>query len=374
VSRGASRLASLEIRDYRNLDHVELAPPPAGLALIGDNGQGKTNFLEAIYYFQLLRSARGARDVDTVRFGAEAFHLHGDIAGARDAAVAVGFERATKKKRVRIDGVAAQRLSEALGLLPAVMVSPADTVLAGGEPSARRRYLDVLLALTSRSYLAALQSYRGALQHRNAALRDIARGGRATEDSVAVWEPALARHGGTLVRERREWVREHSKRYRELCAALGEPSPTSIRYEGSVADAGDPEAGLLELLASRRPSDLRRAATHTGPHRDTLSLTLDGRELRGVGSAGQQRTSAVALRLLEAETYQERTGAAPVFLMDDPFAELDARRSAAIVEVLRHAAVGQTFLAVPKASDIPAGFTQLARATVAGGRIAMEAE
>ena len=372
MTTASSRLAAIDVRDYRNLAHVALEIPPAGLALIGDNGQGKTNFLEAIYYFQLLRSARGARDADTVRFGAEAFHLRGNIVAPRPSEVTIGFERQSKKKRVRVDGVPTARLSDALGMLPSVMVSPADTVLAGGEPSARRHFLDVVLALTSRSYLGALQAYRTSLKHRNAAIRDIARGGRSNEAAVAVWEAPLAEHGSTLVTERRAWVKEHAPAYRELCRAIGETGPSAMRYDGSVADADDPCAALRELLEQRRASDIRRGATHTGPHRDTLALTLDGRELRTFGSQGQQRTSAVALRLIEAATYQERTGAAPVFLMDDPFAELDRRRSEAIIEVLRHSAVGQVFLAVPKASDIPSGFTALTRASVSGGQIAME--
>jgi DNA replication and repair protein RecF len=369
VTGGASRLASLEVRDYRNLSHVALELPASGLALVGDNGQGKTNFLEAVYYFQLLRSARGARDVDAVRFGADGFTLRGGIRGRTTVEVVIGFDRTLKKKRIRLDGVATPRLSDALGMLPAVMVSPADAALAGGEPAARRRYLDVLLALTSKRYLAALQSYRTALQHRNAAIRDIARGGRANEASVAVWEPPLAQHGGVLVTERREWAREVASRFSELCAAIGERRPAGLRYEGSVADAPDPEAALTELLAARRATDLRRGATNTGPHRDSIALTLDGRELRTVGSAGQQRTAAVALRLIEAETYQRRSGSAPMFLMDDPFAELDAKRGAAIVHVLRESAIGQTFLAVPKASDIPPGFSELIRATVNDGVI-----
>jgi DNA replication and repair protein RecF len=373
VTAAPSRLAVVDITDYRNLARVELELPVSGLTLLGDNGQGKTNFLEAIYYFQLLRSARGARDADTVRFGADAFHLRGDIVAPTAADVSIGFEKSTKKKRVKIDGVLTTRLSDALGMLPSVMVSPADTMLAGGEPSARRHYLDVLLALTSRSYLTALQAYRTSLKHRNAAIRDLARGGRANEESVAVWEAPLAEHGGVLARERREWVREHSVRYRELCRAIGESGPSAMRYESAVAESDDPGTALRELLGQRRASDIRRGATHTGPHRDTLALTLDGRELRTVGSQGQQRTSAVALRLIEAETYQQRTGAAPLFLMDDPVAELDARRSEAIVEVLRSAAVGQTFLAVPKASDIPSGFSALARANVRAGEITMDA-
>ena len=368
----SSRLAAVHISDYRNLERVSLEIPASGLTLIGDNGQGKTNFLEAIYYFQLLRSSRGARDTDTVRFGAEAFNLRGRIAAPRPSDVSIGFSRSAKVKRVQIDGVPTRRLSDALGMLPSVMVSPADTGLAGGEPSTRRRYLDVLLALTSRSYLTALQSYRTALSHRNAAIRDLARSGATADDSVAIWEVPLAEHGGTLVRERREWTNQLAARYSELCKDIGETQSAAIRYEGSASDAADPSATLLDLLAQRRASDIRRGATHTGPHRGTLALTLDGRDLRTVGSQGQLRTSAVALRLIEAETYRHRTGSAPVFLMDDPFAELDMRRSEAIVEVLRGAAVGQTFLAVPKTSDIPKGFTALAHATVSAGNITME--
>jgi DNA replication and repair protein RecF len=367
----AARLESIAVRDYRNLARVELELPIGGLALIGDNGQGKTNFLEAVYYFQLLRCARGTRDADAVRFGAEAFFLSTAICGSSSGAMSIGFERSSKTKRVKLDEVAVKRLSDALGKLPAVMVSPADAALVGGEPSLRRRYLDVLLALTSRSYLGALQSYRNALSQRNAILRELARSGRDDEDAVAVWEEPLASHGAALVRERRAWIDGVASRYGELCAAIGERARSELLYHGSVADADHPEARLRDLLAERRTSDMRRGATHTGPHRDTLALTLDRRELRSIGSAGQQRTAAVALRLLEAETYQARLGVAPVFLMDDPFAELDAKRGAAIVHVLRAAAIGQTFLAVPKASDIPEDFTELARASVSNGEISV---
>jgi DNA replication and repair protein RecF len=369
VTGDSARLDSVDIRDYRNLHHVELDLPSSGVALVGDNGQGKTNFLEAIYYFQLLRSARGARDSDAVHFGAEGFSLHGTVRGPSSTEVTIGFDRATRRKRVRLDGVPTPRLSDALGRLPAVMVSPADTVLAAGEPSARRRYLDVLLALTSRRYLAALQSYRTALLHRNAAIREMARAGRVNEAAIAVWEPALAQHGGVLVRERREWIAEVAGRFAQLCGAIGERAVTDLRYDGAVVEADDPGAALAELLEQRRAIDLRRGATNTGPHRDTIVMTLDGRELRSIGSAGQQRTAAVALRILEAETYQRRSGWAPLFLMDDPFAELDARRGAAIVSVVHDCAIGQTFLAVPKASDIPPGFTRLPRATVDAGVI-----
>jgi DNA replication and repair protein RecF len=131
-------------------------------------------------------------------------------------------------------------------------------------------------------------------------------------------------------------------------------------------------AALAHALEGKRALDLRRGLTHAGPHRDDLALTLDGRELRAFGSAGQQRTAAIALRLLEGETLRERLGAAPLLLLDDPFAELDARRSARILELLAAQGLGQTLLTVPRENDIPPALTQLARWRIADGVISQD--
>jgi len=213
VSGFAARLIRHDVRDFRNLAHVELVPAAEGLVLVGENGQGKTNLLESIYYLQILRSARGARDQDLVRFGAEAFHIGATVETNARHEIGVGYERATKRKRTRVDGVVPERLSDALGSLPSVMFSPNDVDLVAGSPNARRRYLDIMLALTARGYLAALQQYRAALARRNAALRETARTGRASDASVAVWEPALAEHGARLWSERRAWVASIEARF-----------------------------------------------------------------------------------------------------------------------------------------------------------------
>ena len=169
----AARLDTITIRDFRNLERVELELPPSGMLVVGENGQGKTNFLEAIYYLQLLRSIRGVRDQDLVRFGAGGFYLGAHVASDRVSEIGIGFERAGKRKRVRLDGVVSDRLGDAVGALPVAMFSPADVDLVAGGPAARRRYLDIMLAVTSRGYLRALQRYRAALVRRNAALRDL---------------------------------------------------------------------------------------------------------------------------------------------------------------------------------------------------------
>ena len=375
MSAKPARLTRLSVRDFRNLEHVELAPPAAGWVVVGENGQGKTNLLEAIHYLQLLRSSRGARDQDVVRFGATGFHVAAEIDADGCHEVAVGFERAGHRKRARLDGAVPERLSDALAALPSVMFSPDDVALISGSAAERRRYLDVMLAITSRGYLVALQTYRASLARRNAALRAAgARGGadRDAGDAVAVWEPALAESGAVLWRERRAWVESTADRLESLCAEIGESARVRMRYASTLAVTDDARDALARALEDKRGSDLRRGLTHVGPHRDDLAITLDGRDLRVFGSAGQHRTAAIALRMLEGSTVSERRGVAPMFLLDDPFAELDARRSARILSLLERGGmgVGQTVLAVPRESDIPGALTQLVRYRITGGVVA----
>ncbi len=363
----AVRLATLQLRDFRNFARLDLPLPAAGLVVVGENGQGKTNLLEAAYYLQILRSVRGARDVDVVRFGATGFHVEGRVEDG--AAVAVGFERASRRKRVTVDGVPMPRLRDAIGALPSVMFSPSDVELVAGAPVARRRYLDIQLALASRPYLAALQTYRAALGRRNAALRDAARTGRA-DGRVTVWDAPLAEAGGVLWRHRAAWAARVGERYGALCAAIGERGAASLRYASALDAGADPAAAIAEALAARLALDVRRGMTQAGPHRDDLALALDGRDLRVFGSAGQQRSAAIALRLLEWEMLREACGAAPLLLLDDPFAELDTRRAARVLALLSEAGIGQVVLTVPRDGDIPDAFTRLERLRIGNGTMA----
>lgn len=375
----AARLDALGIRDFRNLERVDVELPYSGMLLVGENGQGKTNFLEAVYYLQVLRSMRGARDQDLVRFGAPGFHLGAHVASDRASEVGVGFEKAGKRKRVRLDGIVSERLSDAVGALPVAMFSPADVELVAGGPASRRRFLDIMLAVTSRGYLRALQHYRGALVRRNAALRDAARhsGNRsAVDDRIAVWETPLAEHGATLWAEREMWVETAAARFTELGEAIG-GDRLALRYASAARTTGtdgDRRVVLARAFAQQRSNDLRFGLTRSGPHRDDLLITIRGtddvgRELRVFGSAGQQRTAAIALRLLEAARLHERRGGPPLVLLDDPFAELDAPRTQRIVSLLSEAAMGQTILAVPRESDIPGGMPHLQRFRITAGAL-----
>lgn len=364
-------VAALSLTGFRNLAPAKLDIPRAGAVLIGENGHGKTNFLEALYYLQLLRSFRGALDVDVVDFGGDGFHLGATVeAGSVSTTLSIGFERATRRKKATVDGKKPGRLSDAFGHAPTVMFSPRDAQLVSGGPTERRRYLDIMLAATSRKYLQALHSYRTALQQRNSALRAGMRGA-GSEAEIEVWEPAMAEHGAVLVDARTHWAEARASEFSELCAAIGETDSANVRYRARLAGSDDTRAALAESLAEHRALDLRRGMTHAGPHRDDLVLELAGREMREFASAGQQRTGAIALRMLEAATLQENCGAKPVLLLDDPFAELDSRRSAAILELLGDSGFGQTFLCVPKAEEIPIELSCVERWTIRAGVITL---
>lgn len=362
-------VGALSLRNFRNFERLELEFPEAGFVLVGENGQGKTNLLESVYYLGLLRSARGTRDSDVVRFGAESFYLEAELRAPGPTQLAVGFERASRRKRVRRNGAVVDRLSDALGTLPVVMFSPEDVELVAGSPSARRRFLDIMLALTSRGYLNALQQYRGALDRRNATLRDAMRH-PSRAGMIEAWEPALVEQGATLVRARDAWVRRTAARFSERCRAIGERGRVELRYAACVdPEAADIEQALARAIAARRSTDLRLGLTQAGPHRDDLTMLLDERDLRAFGSAGQQRTAAIALRTLEAETLREARRASPVFLFDDPFAELDAQRAARVLSLLDEVGLGQTVLVVPRESDVPPELTSLRRFQVSAGTI-----
>lgn len=361
-------LERISIRDFRNLQRVDLYLPANGVAILGENGHGKTNLLESIFYLQTLRAERAARDQDVTRFGAAGFHLSAKYRTSGPHEISVGFEKSTKRKKVTLDGASPRKLSEAFGALPAVMFSPRDLELVTGAPSERRRFLDLVLALTSRKYLNSLQNYRANLIRRNAALRDATRRG-ANDSRVSVWEPALAEHGTVLIEERCAWVAELAEEFTRLCTTIGERGAAKMKYASPFAEmgAGARYDAMLAALEEKRPHDMKRGLTQVGPHRDELELTLDGHELRFFGSAGQQRTAAIALRMLEAATLRKHAGMEPLLLLDDPFAELDLRRASKILTLLKRGGLGQTVLAVPRESDIPPGLMNLDRMTIKDG-------
>jgi DNA replication and repair protein RecF len=356
------RLTSLHLRNFRNFQEQRLEIPDSGLALVGDNGQGKTNLLEAIYYLQIFRSFRGAPDEQLVRFGEDVFRVVGHVKSSGSTrTVTAAYDRRARVKKVTLNGEEPPRLGDAIGRAAAVIFSPADVAIVAGSPSERRRYLDILLSLAVPGYLLALKRYRQIMARRNALLRAGAPAGE-----IAAWDPGLVSTGARIIAERTLWLREHAAAFSGRVEAISGGSTGLLEYEPSMdlaaleAPSGDEiEAAFRDRLDRVREREQRRGMTLVGPHRDDLRIRAQREgspgewvDLRTYGSGGQQRTAAVALRMVEAETLKSTSGEEPIILLDDVFAELDPGRSERILAWVREEEGGQVILTAPKPSDV----------------------
>lgn len=372
------RLTGLSLRCFRNLGARDLEIPHEGLALVGDNAQGKSSFLEAIYYLETFRSFRGARDEQLVAFGEDVFRIGGTAQsggeiGSRVSEITAAFARDGKRKKVTVDGVEPDRLGAAIGGLAAVIFSPADIELVGGGPAERRRFLDIVLSLNEPGYLTALQEYRRVLARRNASLKV-----HQPRSVVTAWNQGLVRSGARIVTARMAWVEESSAPFHECYATISGGAGADMAYRSSVKLDGarsvdDIEAAFHRALAESADREQRNAVTVVGPHRDDVRLRLagggEGLDLRTYGSGGQRRTAALSLRLVEARTIRERRETEPLMLLDDVFAELDAGRSERVLELMESTRVGQVVVTAPKASDIRLRENDLPRWRIEAGRI-----
>ena len=380
-------LRTLELRHFRNLGVQELHFPPEGVAVVGDNAQGKTNLLEAIYYLESFRSFRGAGDVELTAFSEDVFHIRGSVDGSEPATVAAGFDRRTRSKKVTVDGNDPIRISTALGRLGAVVFSPSDSDLVSGGPGVRRRFLDIVLSLNRREYLEALQEYRRTLAQRNATLR-AGSGGPIPREWASPWEDGLVESGARLTRMRNEWVSTWAGHFTRYYEAISGGDSAGVAYRPNLGSDGtrdttDDSAPAAQSVLRERfrirldecwQRDSRLGGTSAGPHRDELLVTVStgGSALpaRTYGSGGQRRTAALALRLTEAATIREQRGAEPILLVDDAFAELDAGRSSRLATLLAEEGTGQVILTVPKESDVRLPGRSLPCWHISGGVIA----
>ncbi len=353
-------LSQLTARNFRNLASLDVELPPEGAVVLGENGHGKTNFLEAIYYLVLFRSLRGAKDRELARFGEAGFF----VAGGAGRRITVGYEVHGRRKKVTVDRAEVKKLSEAVGLVTAVAFAPADRAIVAGGPAGRRRYLDVALSLSEPGYLTHLSAMRNALRQRNAALK------RGRPEEAQAFDAPFASAAAHVGAARRRWAGSQADRYGELCHALGEDATPGARYHPHHHRESDAPEELERGLAATIDRDLRRGMTTTGPHRDDLDLSLNGKELRTYGSSGQHRTAAVALRLLEAETLTAARGSAPVALYDDVFAELDAGRQARLLTLIEETLPGQAIVTAPRESEVPPALLKRPRWRMTGGRLA----
>ncbi len=354
------RLQRLAARGFRNLADLDCDVPARGVALLGANAQGKTNFLEAVYYPVLFRSFRGAPDQEVAAFGAAAFQVEAAVVDAGVGTLSAGYVPAGRRKRILLDGAESERLTEAVGRWLAVVFLPGDVELASGPAALRRQYLDRLLSLADRGYLRALARYRAALAQRNSALR------QGRPELAWAFDRPLAASGAEIVAARERWTRHAAARFAAEFDCIGERGLATLAYRGAP-ELADPGA-WAQALAAAQAADCARGASTVGPHRDDLRLEIGGRPIREFGSTGQQRSAAVALKLLELATLREARETEPALLLDDVFAELDDERRQRLASRLVGPQDRQVFLTAPRVEELPRGL-ELEVWSVTEGRV-----
>ena len=331
------RLKHIFISSFRNILQAEVAPHERFNILYGMNGQGKTNFLEAIFLLGTMKSFRMAKNQDLVAWGSQQALINGMVekdGSSREISLLIGGEG----RKVRIDRKPVIKLADFFGAVNCVVFSPEEITMARGAPEQRRRYLDRAVFSSDASYLAIHHDYHRVLKHRNAMLR------RGEREGLDIWSDKLADCGARLMERRAAYldgIRPLMQGfYREL-AGSGENA--DLIYHPQAADefaaSSSCRSVLRQLLARREQEELRRGVSLAGPHRDDVEFLLNGRLLRLHGSQGQQRSFVLALKMAEIEYLQQQHGAPPVLLLDDMTSELDERRNRNLMEYLNNKAM-----------------------------------
>lgn len=357
-------LRRLWLADFRSYQEVDVSFDPGLTAVLGPNGQGKTNLLEAIAYLATLSSFRGAPGEALVRVGAERAIVRAEAEReGRDLLLEAEIV-ANGRNRTQLNRQPLRRSRDLLGALRVTVFSPDDLSLVKGGPGERRTFLDDALVTLHQRHDQERSDLDRILRQRGALLKQA--GGRLTpeiETTLDVFDSKLVTAGEAMARSRRDLVGALAPVLSASYAAVARnPAPVVARYEPAwMSD------GLATALAASRRDDLRRGVSTVGPHRDDLELSLDGLPARTHASQGEQRSLALALRLAAHEVVTQRTGTPPVLLLDDVFSELDPERSDAL---LRSLPAGQTVLST--AGHLPEGAVPGAVLRVRGGVVTTE--
>jgi DNA replication and repair protein RecF len=328
-------LAHLRLRDFRNYARLDANFAPGFQVLLGDNAQGKTNILEAIYLMATLRSFRGVGGTQMVRHGTKGYFVGGKVVGQGEREIKMYWS--TTERKLGLDNQPVRKLSDYLGVLRVVIFCTEDLQLIKGPARSRRRFMDLLLTQTHPAYLGLLQRYAQALRSRNALLK------RHSPDEAALdsFSAELVKLGNEIMERRRELAPRISPLARLAYRRISnDAEELRLEYHPSV------KKDFAVELAQARPRERTYRSTLIGPHRDELLLTLNDRSAAQFGSEGQKRTLAIALKMAQAEYLTGIHGSPPILLIDDVMGELDVKRRSGFLPLLEraHHARGQVFM------------------------------
>lgn len=314
-------IESIELLNYRNYSQLHMEFHEGTNVLYGDNAQGKTNILEAVYVCCTTKSHRSSKDKEIIQFGEDESHIKLQV---RRDGVPYRIDMHLKKnkaKGVAVNGVPIKKASELFGIVNVIFFSPEDLNIIKNGPSERRRFIDLELCQLNKLYVYNLVQYNKVVLQRNKLLKEVDFN-PSLKGTLDIWDIQLVKFGKELIRFRSQFIEELNEIIHDIHFHLsGEREELFIQYEPNVT-----VDQFEESLEKNRFSEIRQKLTLTGPHRDDLNFLVNGTDIRKFGSQGQQRTAALALKLAEIELVKKTVKDYPVLLLDDVLSELDSKR------------------------------------------------
>ena len=314
-------IKSLKLKNYRNYELLNLTFDPKTNILYGDNAQGKTNILEALYLSGTTKSHRGTKDRDLIQFGREESHLETVV---EKNGVLFQIDMHLKKnspKGIAINKIPIRRAGELFGIVHFVFFSPEDLNIIKEGPAGRRRFIDLELSQLDKVYLSNLSNYNRIINQRNSLLKEIVYQ-KDLIDTLDIWDMQLAEYGTKIIERRKKFIDEVNRIIGGIHEKLtGGRENIELSYESSAG-----ELSMEEMLRKNRERDIRFKSTSAGPHRDDLCFRVGDLDIRKFGSQGQQRTAAISLKLSDIELVKMLIHDTPILLLDDVLSELDKNR------------------------------------------------
>ena len=360
------QISTLKLKNFRNYENQELTFSSGLNILTGFNAQGKTNALEAIFFLCTGYSPRANKDRLVIKNGeteaeisAKATSIYGDVS------VRIIFDK-NDKKRIFINEIEVLRIGELLGNIHSVFFNPSELKLVQETPEDRRRFMNISLSQMSKNYFYALQRYNKILAQRNNLLKDPDL--EMVKETIPIWDEELTKYASKIIFERNKFILTLSPKAQEKHAFLsGDLENLVINTESGYSGTEEEIKNALKKdLKSALMKDLKLGFTTVGPHRDDLKFTLNGIDLKAYGSQGQQRTTALSLKLAEAEIFKERFNEYPILLLDDVLSELDKKRQKRLIEATKN--IQTIFTATGVDYSVFKGMTYQ-KATIENGKV-----
>jgi DNA replication and repair protein RecF len=333
-------LKKLTLTNFKNYEQAELEFSPKINCFVGNNGVGKTNILDAIHYLSFTKSFFNNIDNTSIRHGEDYFIIQGTFSGnGEEDNIYCAFQK-HRQKILKRNGKEYQKLSEHVGRYPVVIISPADNALVTDSSEGRRKFLNKIISQYNPEYLDSVVSYGRALQQRNKLLKDFRQSGNFDNETLSIWDAQLVRYGEQIFRERDILVNELIPVFQEYYTRISSGKEiVKLKYSSHLS-SGDFSEALRVSVAKDRLMEY----TTVGVHKDDLLLEMNDYPVRSIGSQGQQKSYLVALKLAKFDYIKNRSGFAPVLLLDDIFDKFDAQRVEQIIRLVANHRFGQIFI------------------------------